>query len=427
MAKSRTAFGRPVEKRGSQKMSVTAEEVAATRDWLGQYGPDERGGMTRLLFTREWLDAQLALKQRFEDLGMSAAFDEVGNLIATYPGTDGTGEVIATGSHVDTVVQGGKLDGALGIFGGYLAVKDLIETYGAPRKSLRIISMAEEEGSRFPFVFWGSKNLVGTVPASDLKGVADAEGVPFTEALTESGFGLRTSAKSGLDDVKAFVELHIEQGNTLEMEGKTVGVVNAIAGQRRYNITLSGQANHAGTTRMCYRHDVIQVFAEIVAGSIAKANVEGDPLVLTFGHIEVTPNTVNVVPGHAMFTMDCRHTDKETLVRFSEEIEADMARIAAEHGVGIEIDRWMDEDPVPMDTELVSLIEETCAERGANYRVMHSGAGHDSQVIAPHVPTGMLFVPSIGGVSHNPAEDTDPQELAEGIDALAAVLHKLAY
>ena len=378
-------------------MSVTAEEVVRTRDWLASYGPDERGGMTRLLFTREWLDAQLALKQKFEDLGMTAAFDEVGNLIATYPGTDGTGDVIATGSHVDTVVQGGKLDGALGIFGGYLAVKDLIETHGAPKKGLRIISMAEEEGSRFPFVFWGSKNLVGTVPASDLKGVSDAEGIPFTEAMTEAGFGLRTAPASGLDHVKSFVELHIEQGNTLEMEGKAVGVVNAIAGQRRYNITL------------------------------AKANAQGDPLVLTFGHIEVTPNTVNVVPGHAMFTMDCRHTDKDTLVSFSEEIEADMARIAAEHGVSIEIDRWMDEDPVPMDAELVSLIEETCRERDANYRMMHSGAGHDSQVIAPHVPTGMLFVPSIEGVSHNPAEDTKPEELAEGIDALAAVLHKLAY
>ncbi len=408
-------------------MSTSVSEVESVRDWLASFGADERGGMTRLLFTTEWLDAQLALKQKFEDLGMVAEFDEVGNLVGTYPGTDGTGDVIACGSHVDTVVQGGKLDGALGIFGGYLAVKDLVETYGAPKKSLRIISMAEEEGSRFPFVFWGSKNLVGTVPAAAVEDIADNEGVAFTEAMRACGFSCRTSAASPLDNVRAFLELHIEQGNTLEMEGKQVGVVTAITGQRRYNIHLHGQANHAGTTRMCYRHDVVQVFSEIVSSSIAKANAEGDPLVLTFGHIEVTPNTVNVVPGDAMFTMDCRHTDKATLARFSEEIEADMARIAAEHGVEIEIDRWMDEDPVPMNPELVAQIEQVAKDSGANYRMMHSGAGHDSQVIAPHVPTGMLFVPSVEGVSHNPAEFTAPEDLKAGIDMFAAALYQLAY
>ncbi len=408
-------------------MTTCVSEVESVRDWLASFGADERGGMTRLLFTTEWLDAQLALKQKFEDLGMVAEFDEVGNLVGTYPGTDGTGDVIALGSHVDTVVQGGKLDGALGIFGGYLAVKDLVENHGAPKKSLRIISMAEEEGSRFPFVFWGSKNLVGTVPASAVEDIADNEGVSFTDAMRACGFSCRTSQTSPLDNVRAFLELHIEQGNTLEMEGKQVGVVTAITGQRRYNIHLHGQANHAGTTRMCYRHDVVQVFSEIVSQSIAKANAEGDPLVLTFGHIEVTPNTVNVVPGDAMFTMDCRHTDKATLARFSEEIEADMARIAAEHGVEIEIDRWMDEDPVPMNPELVAKIEQVAKDSGANYRMMHSGAGHDSQVIAPHIPTGMMFVPSVEGVSHNPAEYTKPEDLAAGIDMLAATLYQLAY
>ena len=408
-------------------MSTSVQEVESVRDWLASCGIDETGGMTRLLLTPEWLDAQLALKQKFEDMGMVAEFDEVGNLVGTYPGTDGTDDVIACGSHVDTVVHGGKLDGALGIFAGYLAIKDLVETHGAPKQPLRVISMAEEEGSRFPLVFWGSKNMVGTVPESALEGVADNDGVTFTEAMKNCGFGVRTAHTSPLDNVKAFLELHIEQGNTLEMEGKKVGVVTAITGQRRYNIRLHGEANHAGTTRMCYRHDVIQVFSQIVTESIAKANAEGDPLVLTFGHIEVTPNTVNVVPGDAMFTMDCRHTDKDTLVRFSEEIEADMARIAAEHGVEIEIDRWMDEDPVPMNAELVTKIEQVAKDSGANYRMMHSGAGHDSQVIAPHVPTGMLFVPSVKGISHNPAEYTEGEDLKAGIDMLGAALYNLAY
>ena len=408
-------------------MGITASDVEETRDWLASFGADEAGGVTRLLFTPEWLAAQRALKERFERAGMVAEFDEVGNLVGSYPGTDGTGEVIACGSHVDTVVHGGKLDGALGIFGGYLAVKDLIETYGAPKKTLRVISMAEEEGSRFPFVFWGSKNMVGTVAEAEVADIADNDGVKFTDAMKQRGFTCRTSAVSPLTDVTHFLELHIEQGNTLEMEGTKVGVVTAITGQRRYNIRLHGQANHAGTTRMCYRHDVVQVFAQIVTEAIAKAKAEGDPLVLTFGHIEVTPNTVNVVPGDAMFTMDCRHTDKDTLVRFSEEIEADMAHIAAEHGVEVEIDRWMDEDPVPMDDQTVAVIERVAKQSGASYRMMHSGAGHDSQVIAPHVPTGMIFVPSVGGVSHNPAEYTEPEDLLAGIELLEKTLHELAY
>lgn len=408
-------------------MSVTAREVEDIRDWLANFGPDPAGGMSRLLFTKDWLDAQTALRQRFEDLGMEAEFDEVGNLYGTLRGTSGSGRAVACGSHVDTVVQGGKLDGALGIFGGYLAVKDLLERYGRPSKDLMVISMAEEEGSRFPFVFWGSKNLVGKVDPAEIEGIADAEGTYFTDAMRDCGFGPRTSATSKADAINAFVELHIEQGNTLEMEGLEVGVVNAIVGQRRYNIRLKGEANHAGTTLMRYRHDVVEVFAQIVSESLAKAKAAGDPLVLTFGHIEVVPNTVNVVPGEAMFTMDCRHTSKETLVAFTEEIEADMARIACEHGVAIEVDRWMDEDPVPMSPEVVGTIEDVCKRSGAHWRPMHSGAGHDSQIIAPHIPTGMIFVPSKGGISHNPAEYTSPEELAAGINVLAETLHELAY
>lgn len=408
-------------------MGMTTNKIQEMMDWISAYGADSTGGMTRLLYSEPWLAVQNALRDRFSALGMDARFDKVGNLFGTYPGTDGSGETIATGSHVDTVVNGGKLDGQLGIFGGYLAIQDLIETYGPPKKNLEVISLAEEEGSRFPYVFWGSKNLFGLADAADVRDIEDAAGVKFTDAMRTCGFDFPDAKARPAADVKAFVELHIEQGNTLEMENKSVGVITGIVGQRRYNITLKGQANHAGTTLMRYRHDVVQVFARIVTESIDKANAEGDPLVLTFGKIVVKPNTVNVVPGEALFTMDCRHTDQAVLRRFTEEIEADMARIAGEAGVEIAIDRWMDEAPVPMDKGLVSLIELTCQERGLNYRMMHSGAGHDSQIIAPRIPTGMIFVPSKGGVSHNPAEETALEDLKQGIEALEAALYKLAY
>jgi allantoate deiminase len=350
----------------------------------------------------------------------------VGNLYATLEGTESPGETVATGSHVDTVTEGGKLDGQLGIVGGYLAVKKLLEDYGKPKKNIQVISLAEEEGSRFPYVFWGSKNLFGLAKKEDVENITDANGVRFTDAMRECGFDFQESFQAR-DDIRAFIELHIEQGNFLENEGSTLGVVTSIAGQKRYDITLKGESNHAGTTLMKYRRDTVECFARIVVSSIEKAKARDDSLVLTFGKVTPTPNTVNVVPGETLFTIDCRHTDQELLRDFTGELEDDMKQIAGEMGIEISIDNWMNEKPVPMDEEIVSLIEDVCQGQGVSYKKMHSGAGHDSQIFAVNVPTGMIFVPSIAGISHNPQEDTKTEDIREGIIALAETLHRIAY
>lgn len=407
-------------------MDIKLHDIQATMDWLSSISDEKGPGTTRLLYSKSWLRAQNELKTKFEELGMKCEFDAVGNLYATLAGTEQPERTIATGSHVDTVVRGGKLDGQLGIFGGYLAIKNLLETIGKPKKSLQIISMAEEEGSRFPYVFWGSKNIFGLANNDDVKELKDANGIGFVEAMHECGFDFAKEHKQRTD-IDAFVELHIEQGNFLEEEKYTVGVVNAIAGQKRYNITLKGEANHAGTTLMRFRKDTVECMSRIVVHSIDKAKAAGDPLVLTFGKVVPKPNTVNVVPGETLFTMDCRHTDAEFLAAFTAELEADMKAIAAKMGIEIELDNWMNEKPVAMDKNLVSVIEEVCNEQKMNFKVMHSGAGHDSQIFAPRVPTGMIFVPSIKGISHNVAEDTKLEDLREGIIALAHTLQKLAY
>lgn len=408
-------------------MSELLKEIEDIRSWISSFGSDDLGGVSRLLYSESWLEVQKALKKKFEELGMEARFDEIGNLYGKIIGTDNGNETIATGSHVDTVVNGGQLDGQLGIIGGYLAIKRLLETYGKPKKNIEIISLAEEEGSRFPYVFWGSKNIFGIADKKDVENIEDANGIRFVDAMHQCGFDFKKDNSCSIPDVKAFVELHIEQGNTLEMEGISVGVISGIVGQRRYNIKLKGEANHAGTTLMKYRKDVTQVFAKIVTESIEKAKKVGDPLVLTFGKILVKPNTVNVVPGDAMFTMDCRHTDKEVLCKFTEEIEELMKQTAKESSVDIEIDRWMDEDPVPMDSNITNVIENACKKNNIDYKIMHSGAGHDSQIIAPRIPTAMIFVPSIKGISHNPAEDTKTEDLNKGIETLKASLYELAY
>jgi allantoate deiminase len=407
-------------------MNIELSEIRETMEWLSSISDEKGPGTTRLLYSPSWLQAQNELRERFEALGLKSEFDEIGNLFGTLEGSESPEKIIATGSHVDTVVKGGRLDGQLGIFGGYLAVKMLLESYGKPKKSIRIISMAEEEGSRFPYVFWGSKNIFGLARKEEVESIKDAQGISFTDAMHGCGFDFSAGTVKR-SDMEAFIELHIEQGNFLEEEKYTVGVVNSIVGQKRYNITLKGEANHAGTTLMRFRKDTVDCMARIISSSIDKAKAAGDPLVLTFGKIMPKPNTVNVVPGETLFTMDCRHTDAKFLQDFTAGIEADMRSIAGNMGIEIEIDNWMNELPVMMDKKVVDTIENVCKNNNMNYKVMHSGAGHDSQIFAPRVPTGMIFVPSIKGISHNPAEDTKIEDLFEGIKALAHTLYELAY
>jgi len=407
-------------------MDITLSEIQETMEWLSSISDDKGPGTTRLLYSPSWLKAQKELEVRFKALGMKCHFDAVGNLYGTLEGTEIPEKTIATGSHVDTVVRGGKLDGQLGIFGGYLAVKKLLETCGTPKKSIQIISMAEEEGSRFPYVFWGSKNIFGLAKKEDVETIKDADGIGFVEAMNNCGFDFATDRRDRTD-IEAFIELHIEQGNFLEEEKFTVGVVNSIVGQKRYNITLKGEANHAGTTLMRFRKDTVECMARIVVHAIDKAKAAGDPLVITFGKVVPKPNTVNVVPGETLFTMDCRHTNAKFLQEFTADLEAEMKEIAGKQGVAIEFDNWMNEQPVLMDKKVVDIIEGVCKKNKMNYKVMHSGAGHDSQIFATRVPTGMIFVPSIKGISHNPAEDTKVEDLREGIKTLAYTLHELAY
>lgn len=407
-------------------IKLEATTVDELMDWLSNISDDEGPGTTRLLYSPAWREAQTALKEKFEELGMTVEFDAVGNLFATLEGSEQPEEIIATGSHVDTVTKGGRLDGQLGIMAGYMAVKGLIEEKGQPKKSLQVISMAEEEGSRFPYAFWGSKNIFGLADKADVEDITDVNGVKFVDAMRESGFDF-LEGESQHNKLSAFIEVHIEQGNFLEQTGKQVGVVNAIVGQKRYNVTLKGQANHAGTTLMEYRHDTVEAMSRMVVTGIDKAKEVGNPLVLTYGKVVPKPNTVNVVPGETLFTIDCRHTDQDVLDQFTTELEADMRDIAAKMGIAIEIDMWMDEPPVPMDEDIVKTLEEICVENDLNYQVMHSGAGHDSQIFAPRVPTAMIFVPSINGISHNPQEHTEAKDIVPGVQALASALEKLAY
>lgn len=393
---------------------------------LSAIGSDPAGGITRLLYTDVWKAGQEYVKTEMEKFGLTTSYDAIGNLFGRIEGSEFPNETVMSGSHIDTVVNGGHLDGQYGILAAMTAIEYLMAKHGQPKLSLEVISLAEEEGSRFPTVFWGSKNFMGEASQEEVEAITDAKGLKFVDEMRRQGFDFKAE-QNRREDIKAFVEIHIEQGNVLENEKLQIGVVNNIVGQRRYTVVLKGQANHAGTTPMGYRHDTVYGFSKICSEAIDRAKAMGDPLVLTFGKVIPKPNTVNVVPGEVEFSIDCRHTDARVLKEFTEDLEKRMEEIAAEHGLTIAIDLWMDELPVPMNQGIVDVIESQAKKGNYKYRLMHSGAGHDSQIIAPHYPSAMLFVPSIGGISHNPAEETNAEDLIEGIKMLADTLYELAY
>lgn len=386
------------------------------------------GGITRLLYSKEWSNAVQALKETLEKDGFETEFDSIGNLKGRIEGSKYPEETIMSGSHIDTVVEGGHLDGQFGVLAAVVAMQSLKAEYGQPLRSLEILALAEEEGSRFPFAFWGSKNFFNLADKADVDSIADGEGVAFKEAMRECGFDYRT-ADNDYSYIKSFIEVHIEQGKVLETENKSIGVVNGIVGQKRYTINLKGEANHAGTTPMGLRNDAVVAFSKIANQLTDRAREIGDPLVITFGRVDPVPNTVNVVPGEVTFSIDCRHINQEELNQFAEEIDACIKRVSEEEGVQCDIDLWMDEAPTLMDERLVKEVQnaaETVVGE-SEWKLMPSGAGHDSQIFAKYVPTSMLFVPSINGVSHNVEEETNVEDLVKGIEVLKQVLYKLAY
>ncbi|MCR2807613.1 M20 family metallo-hydrolase [Paenibacillus soyae] len=420
----------PLAEQGKEKLLQHLETtVMSLLDVLAACSSSDGSGVTRLLFSEEWLEAQLALKDIMAESGLVPSFDEAGNLFGKLQGSEADLPSIITGSHIDTVVDGGRYDGAYGIAAALAAVRYLRETYGVPVRSIEVVSLSEEEGSRFPMAYWGSGSIAGERGFADIDDLEDVNGVSFRDAMRACGFGegsARAARRDGAD-LAAFVELHIEQGAVLEREGMAVGVVDAIVGQRRFVVTLTGEANHAGTTPMPMRKDALEGACAMITMLREEAVRQGGPLVATAGRMLVSPNVPNVVPGKVEFTVDVRHSNPERLEAFCGWF-ADAFREAAEsRGLELACSEWFREEPAPMNEELKELLDGACAELGISSRRMASGAGHDAQMFSRVCPSAMLFVPSRGGISHSPEEYTSPRELAIGALVLAKLLYKLGY
>ncbi|SJN10900.1 N-carbamoyl-L-amino acid hydrolase [Leucobacter sp. 7(1)] len=401
--------------------TIDAQELEARVSQLGAAGRTEHDGLFRPVYSAGWFEARDILSEWMNDAGLETRIDAVGNLIGTLKGADSSAPVVLTGSHFDTVRNAGMFDGALGVVAAISAVKALIRDQNQrPEHSIEVVAFCEEEGSRFPLSMLGSRSMFGKLAREDAAGLRDEDGELLTDVWNRHGMSLDGVLANTRDDVGMFIELHVEQGGTLEDLGIPVGVVSSIVGQVTASVTISGEQNHAGTTTMLKRKDALAAAAEVMVRLEQLAL--RDPLaVVTVGTLECT-GSANVIPGHVRLTCDVRHPQSSALRALWTEIQQEIASVAVTRGVHHAFAEEFIDNATDMDESVVTLIQGLATDLGIPTATLHSGAGHDSQITAREVPTGMIFTPSRGGISHSPEEWTDIEDIVPATTLLTEVL-----
>jgi hydantoinase/carbamoylase family amidase len=393
-----------------QSLTTDLESAAAI-------GADPRGGVSRFAWTPELARANEWLMERLAELGLEVELDPAGNVLGRWQEGDGT--AVLLGSHLDTVPNGGRYDGALGVLAALDVVRRLKAEGLEPKRPLWVVSFNDEEGGRFQTGMLGSRAFCGDCDLEDWRG----RGVP--EAMAEAGFDFARLAEArGLDGVGAYLELHIEQGPVLERAGIDLGVVTAITGMLGFRARFLGEANHAGTTPMELRRDALSGAARAVLALRNEARSRDD-MTANVGVITAEPGGFNVVPGAAELTIDVRSPTPDGFARLEPFVRETLQLIAAEEGLGLEVRETHRKEPVLLDADLQDRLEAAAGEEGASTLRLPSGAGHDAMVLAHHVPAAMLFVPSRGGLSHTPEEFSSPEHCDLGARVLARTVRGL--
>lgn len=398
------------------RLLARLEELASIGAITGSHG--ERGS-ARLALTDEDRDGRDLVVSWMHDLGLDVTVDVVGNVVAVMPGFGDLSPVM-TGSHIDTVATGGRFDGNLGVLAGLEVIESVLEAGVQLERPLAVAFFTDEEGARFAPDMLGSLVYVGGLAPEVAHDIRAIDGARLGDELERIGY-LGGAPCPGVVP-RAFVELHIEQGPVLEAEGYRLGAVTGVQGISWTRVDLVGQSNHAGTTPMTMRRDPSAAMMQIGALLAEIVAEVGDPQVGTIGKIDLHPNLVNVVPARASFTIDVRHTNESVLIDVEHRVRAGIERIAAAHGVEAHLESLARFEPVIFDERVVELIEASAVSHGTPCRRLPSGAGHDAQMLARRCPTAMIFTPSVRGVSHNPAEMTDDDDLVLGCQVLADVM-----
>ncbi len=395
--------------------TIHLDRLRSRLEALARIGADPSGGVSRFPYSDAHAQAVRAVAEWMGEAGLQVGCDDFGNLIGFRAGI-ADWPAILLGSHLDSVPHGGMFDGALGVLGGLEVAQTLHEAGHSLRHGLAVIGFADEEGYAFGTGTLASRCLVGDVTPAVFASLRGRDGRTLAEALAAFAPGLARATVPAR--VAAYLELHIEQGPVLWQTSRRVAAVEAITGIVRTTVTLEGEANHAGTTPMASRRDALVGAAEVILAVKALADASGGRGVGTVGTVAVMPGAANVVPGRTEVKVELRSPDADRLSGLCKGVGTEIRRIAQRHRLDHRVDPWDRRDPVAMDTEIVQAIRTATTGAGYEPLVIPSWAGHDAMIMAPLVPAGMIFVPSIDGISHSPAERTEWPDIGVGVDVL---------
>ena len=391
---------------------------------VSRIGIGDHGSVTRLVFSIKELRSRQFLIHQMRQIGLQIHIDRIGNIFGRLDGHNAKTPALLVGSHLDTVLHGGKFDCTMGVIAALEAARTLKEQKIVLQSPVDVVCFVGEESSRFGYSTLGSSLVAGKVHAKDLAYAADAQGNKLADILASMGI-YRNNLRSMRRDpstVKAYLELHIEQGPILEAKKKPIGIVTSIAAPTRFRVVFTGQADHSGTTPMEMRKDALVAASELIVAveEICRrySHMEKGRVVGTVGAMKIEPGVINAIPGKAELSVDIRSITADAKKRVVRLVQAQIREIARRRKIPAEILPLREEDPVPLDKRLIRLLQECCESRNIAYEIMPSGAGHDAMQMAKVAPAGMLFIPSRRGISHSPLEWSEPEDICLGAQLL---------
>lgn len=405
------------------QIQVNGQKIISRIHELGQLGIDEQGRRTRLAASDTEKQGRDLVVSWMKEAGLKVVVDYIGNIFGIWETEENKNEkTVMTGSHIDTVINAGRYDGCLGVISGIEVIQAMKEAGVKTKHPLVVGAFTNEEGVRYSPDMMGSLVYAGGLSTKDALASVGTDGTILGEELKRIGYA--GTVEPGFLKPEAFVELHVEQGPIMDIEGISIGAVENLQGIHWQRVTIEGMANHAGTTPTKLRADAGLAAARI--NVFARELVEKSGGMATVGTMEFKPNAVNVIPSKAVFTVDLRNPNKEKLDSDEKKLADYIKQVASEDHVHITTQQMTCFDPVDFDETICQLIEKVAENHGFSVKRMTSGAGQDAQMIARICPTAMIFVPSVHGISHNPDEFTKDEDICHGAAVLLDVLAELA-
>ncbi|WP_226674680.1 Zn-dependent hydrolase [Mesobacillus jeotgali] len=381
---------------------------------ISEYTATPGKGTTRLTYSQEDLKTRNYIKGKMREYGLEVREDGFGNIFGKLEGTLKDAPSVMVGSHFDSVPHGGSYDGPAGVVAALEVAALFVKNNLTPKYPLEVVALVEEEGARFGGGLMGSRGMVGLLGEEEFQNLRDTNGISTVEAMVEIGLDPSLPKKRDMKTIKAFLELHIEQGPILEEKEIPIGVVEAIVGLTQLEVTIKGQAGHAGTTPMDRRADALVAAANIIGRLPELAEEEGEGTVITTGRLNVYPNGANVIPDHVVFSVDIRSGKEENVLNVIEKTK-NLVHSVSKSGIQTSVEQLLYIQPKELNRGIRSLLKEKSEALEIPYCSINSGAGHDAMVLSDYTDAGMLFIPSKNGLSHCPEEWSDSEDIARAV------------